>query len=310
MFFRSIAVAAVLALTARKALGASSAFTYDPADSNGPGHWDDIVMEDARNDCGGFENSPLALEDGPCDEYGAYVLEAGNCKVSDVTFTVNDHGVKIDFPKPGEGCTNPSMEMPGTGGRDGIFDALQFHIHTGSEHTIDGVTFGAEMHVVHQKRDCPEDQERCFAVMGTKLNPARNTNNEVFNTYLDGWIRKHNEQEQACGFQGNAIDWEYTSDDDTIIDPYGFQRTSGNRFFHYAGGLTTPPCSEVVWWNLDDQSGDISPAQYTFMAQVLLDYKVNCESATVAHHGSSSRPTQPQFGRSVLKICPPAGVGN
>ena len=31
------------------------------------------------------------------------------------------------------------------------FNALQFHIHSSSEHTIDGETFEAEMHIVHSR---------------------------------------------------------------------------------------------------------------------------------------------------------------
>jgi carbonic anhydrase len=37
------------------------------------------------------------------------------------------------------------IEIPGI---DGIYEALQFHVHASSEHTIDGSYFDAELHIV------------------------------------------------------------------------------------------------------------------------------------------------------------------
>eukprot|EP00568_Trieres_chinensis_P004444 CAMPEP_0183307592 /NCGR_PEP_ID=MMETSP0160_2-20130417/18182_1 /TAXON_ID=2839 ORGANISM="Odontella Sinensis, Strain Grunow 1884" /NCGR_SAMPLE_ID=MMETSP0160_2 /ASSEMBLY_ACC=CAM_ASM_000250 /LENGTH=308 /DNA_ID=CAMNT_0025471205 /DNA_START=40 /DNA_END=966 /DNA_ORIENTATION=+ len=299
MFYHAGVLAVILALSTSRAYGAG--FSYDPSAPDGPGNWEKL----GDNDCGGSENSPLAIEDRDCDEYAAYTFNAGTCTVKDATFTINNHGVKVDYPDDGS-CERPTFEMPGKG-RGGIYTALQFHIHTGSEHTIDRVTFGAEMHIVHQKLDCDEDQQRCYAVVGTKLNPASLSDSKPFQDFLLGWVEIHNDQEAGCD-DGTPIDYRAsrigTSEhENTVLNPYAFNEKS--QFFHYAGGLTTPPCSEIVWWNLDVKTAAISPEQYTALVRIILGYRENCEKKTVAYNGSSSRPTQPQFGRTVWKICPP-----
>jgi hypothetical protein len=84
----------------------------------------------------------------------------------------------------------------------------------------------------------------------------------------------------------------------------------GSTYYHYDGGLTTPPCSEVVWWNLADKPVSITPAQYSQLVQQILYYTDvdTCEHGTNAGKaGSTSRPTQPLNGRSVERICPNKG---
>lgn len=83
-----------------------------------------------------------------------------------------DNGVKITFDDTV--CDPPSFTIPddpdlltiglGLGGPsislgEEVFgpeagkkyNALQFHIHSSSEHTIDGETFDAELHIVHMQ---------------------------------------------------------------------------------------------------------------------------------------------------------------
>jgi hypothetical protein len=78
-------------------------------------------------------------------------------------------------------------------------------------------------------------------------------------------------------------------------------------FYHYDGGLTTPPCSEVVWWNLADKPVSITPSQYSQLLHHILEYTkiATCEHGTSAGTaGSTGRPTQPLNGHYVEKICP------
>ena len=97
-------------------------------------------------------------------------FKPGNCKYSDLKYGVEDNGVKVKYPDSSV-CTAPSITLPNdpnlvTVGLgldpsvelgDAVFgleagktyNALQFHIHSSSEHTIDGETFEAEMHIVH-----------------------------------------------------------------------------------------------------------------------------------------------------------------
>lgn len=76
---------------------------------------------------------------------------------------------------------------------------------------------------------------------------------------------------------------------------------------HCHTGLTTPPCSEIVEWNVADKPLLISVSQYNDLASLTLNYvdTSTCEFATVASPaGSTSRPTQALNGRNVTRICP------
>ena len=37
--------------------------------------------------------------------------------------------------------------------KDTVWDVLQYHIHAGSDHSLDGQNFGADMHIVHKNRN-------------------------------------------------------------------------------------------------------------------------------------------------------------
>ena len=77
--------------------------------------------------------------------------------------------------------------------------------------------------------------------------------------------------------------------------------------YFYSGSLTTPPCSEIVTWNVVDQPISISVREYTAITNLILDY-VNPETCIPASisspSGYTARPTQPLNGRKVLRKCP------
>ena len=85
-------------------------------------------------------------------------------------------------PRVGEDCTLGRMKIPGN---KNYFNALQYHIHTGSEHSVDGKYYKAELHVVHQ-----EENQESFAVFGMFIDsdPSDiNKDHEMFDQYLQGW---------------------------------------------------------------------------------------------------------------------------
>jgi hypothetical protein len=96
-----------------------------------------------------------------------------------------------------------------------------------------------------------------------------------------------------------------------MFSPYNLL-PDGATFYFYDGGLTTPPCSEVVWWNVADKPILITPAQYSQLITLILNYidPSNCQLGTFAGPaGSTSRPVQELHGRTVKRICP-AGFGS
>jgi carbonic anhydrase len=89
------------------------------------------------------------------------------------------------------------MQIPGV---DGLFQALQFHIHTSSEHTIDGKNFGAEMHILH--KDVTEDR---FAVLAFMLEPSAAENNDRFEMLLEECVENPLLEKVRSGGSGQTF---------------------------------------------------------------------------------------------------------
>jgi hypothetical protein len=83
----------------------------------------------------------------------------------------------------------------------------------------------------------------------------------------------------------------------------------GAAYYHCDGGLTTPPCYEVVWWNLADKPVSVSIGKYEQLVDQIINFisTVTCTAGTFAGPAtSSSRLTVALNGRTVDCICPVA----
>lgn len=113
------------------------------------------------------------------------------------------------------------------------FTLRQFHFHAHSEHTIDGKSYPAEVHLVHVAKDGR------VAVIGVMV--ASGVANPVLDVVLQA-ARKG--EAHAAGF----------------ILPANFLPSTG-AYYHYLGSLTTPPLTENVEWYVLKQPITASPEQ-------------------------------------------------
>jgi Eukaryotic-type carbonic anhydrase len=189
---------------------------------------------------------------------------------------------------------------------EGVYEAVQFHTHIGSEHVIGGQRYGAELHIVHK-----EQGGNRFAVVGIMLNGDGAVDNPTFGRLLDKWSAVEKKVAADCaGQQLPTKNRPFVSD--STFNVYDLVPL-GSSFYHYDGSLTTPPCSEVVWWNVADTPLTISPTQYDRLVKMTTAYTdpKTCELTTAASplDGTTNRPiAQDISGRKVKRICPVGGI--
>jgi len=232
-----------------------------------------------------------------------------------MTFKTLNNGAIASFPTS---CLANTMKMPTV---DGTYNALQYHVHILNEHTFDGDSdFAFELHVVHQLESgtgvsgnlyvpgTNEFEKNEFAVFGFAIKVG-SSDNAAFGTLVAGWRQAHNAAFRQCNqetrfLQANLRKLSGTFDIYSLVED--------KTFFHYGGGLTNPPCSEAVWFNIAKNPVYISSAQAEELKDIILEYltdpnpdpDLNCKLATLADpaSGSTSRPVQPLNGRNVLLI--------
>ncbi|KAK1311366.1 Bifunctional monodehydroascorbate reductase and carbonic anhydrase nectarin-3 [Acorus calamus] len=146
----------------------------------------------------------------------------------------------------------------------------QMHWHTPSEHTIDGIRYPVELHLVHMSKDGD------IAVVAILYNLGHP------DPFLDQLKNPFKE-----------LTKEVCSGDEEAHVPVGLVETKSikrntRKYFRYMGSLTTPPCTENVTWSILGKVRELSMDQLVELrAPLELDYKNN------------SRPTQPLNGRHV-----------
>jgi len=171
-----------------------------------------------------------------------------------------------------------------------FFKILQMHAHWGcagaggSEHTVDGHQYEAELHIVHynEKYGDPSkavDQPDGLAVLGMFLKSGK----------------AHEELEKICKHLAK-IDKKDESIklDEDYLDPTKY--LPGNKtYFTYPGSLTTPPLFESVTWIVFKEPVEVSEAQLEAMRKLKISEEAGCEDCMV----DNFRPPCQLKGRTV-----------
>lgn len=159
----------------------------------------------------------------------------------------------------------------------------------GSEHTIDGVRYPMEMHLVHYKTEygnigAAVKKSDGLAVLGVMFEISQ-TDNPAF-TPLVNALKEIKEPSMTI-----EVDAQYPL--------RAFLPRNLQSFFRYDGSLTTPTCNEVVTWTVFDNAVRISEAQMA----VFRDLKFESGENLV----NNFRPPQTLANRKVLMSFSGAG---
>jgi carbonic anhydrase len=214
--------------------------------SEGPEHWGQIDTKFAI--CSSGKNqSPINL---------AGVIESNlspmaiNYQIGGNEILNNGHTIQINY-KPGS-----SINVDGR-----TFELKQFHFHSPSENTIEGQSFPLEAHFVHS------DTTGNLAVIAVMFEEGDK------NTELEKAWRVMPENVEEKSPLPESIDAN-------LILPHD------QDYYRFNGSLTTPPCSEGVWWLVMKSSNIVSKEQI--------------EKFTHTMHHPNNRPIQPINARIIL----------
>lgn len=128
------------------------------------------------------------------------------------------------------------------------YHSLQFHFHSPSEHTFDGKNYDLEMHIVHSNAD-----GSALSVIGVVFDQRAGgiADNDFLATLISC---------KDCNSTTNKTMWTPTAADAEAL----LGRLDKTKLFNYEGSLTTPPCTEIVEWNVINDPQPISTSQLQF----------------------------------------------
>nr|XP_029521240.1 LOW QUALITY PROTEIN: carbonic anhydrase 6-like [Oncorhynchus nerka] len=171
----------------------------------------------------------------------------------------NGHSVEIVLP--------PSMVI--TKGLPGGYTAVQMHLHwggwdleeSGAEHTLDGIRYMAELHVVHYNSDKYKSfQEASDKPDGLAVLAFFYEDGHFENTYYSDFISNLGKVKYA----GQSMNI-------STLDVRSMLPENLNHFFRYQGSLTTPPCYESILWTVFDTPITLSHNQIRKLESTLMD---------------------------------------
>ncbi|KFP85445.1 Carbonic anhydrase 2, partial [Acanthisitta chloris] len=197
----------------------------------------------------------------------------------------NGHSFNVEF----DDSSDKSVLQGGA--LDGVYRLVQFHIHwgscegQGSEHTVDGVKYDAELHIVHWNVKYGKFAEAVkhpdgLAVVGIfmKVGNAKPEIQKVVDALSSI---------QTKVISAVCVDWHQSQ----LCCVVFFRKD----YWTYPGSLTTPPLLECVIWHVLKEPITVSSEQMCKIRGLCF----NAESEPVCPMVDNWRPCQPLKSREV-----------
>jgi carbonic anhydrase len=174
-----------------------------------------------------FEACGVGSEQSPVDLNRPIVADVGPLRIEWNTeaFEIENNGHTIEA----EGHDMGGILLDGK-----AFQLKQFHFHHPSEHALGGERTAMEAHFVHA------NEAGKLAVVGVLMKAG--TRNDDFAAIMAAAPRAEGKNTLAAP-----------------LDPAGLL-PANNRRYRYEGSLTTPPCSEIVDWNVFEEPITVAAA--------------------------------------------------
>ncbi|XP_033628377.1 carbonic anhydrase 2-like [Asterias rubens] len=276
-------VSAVLLFSSLQVDGAS--WSYVIGEENGPDNWDTVFPDY----CSKSKQSPINIVSKSAEHkpIGDFTLVGfGSTAPTDARMKAenNGHTVEVELTSGNYFVSEGGLSAP--------YKAAQFHFHwgnvntVGSEHTVDGKQYPAEVHIV------------CYNTKQASVAEAAGTEDGL--TVLGFLIDIQDEDNPAFAPLFDALSGiQFHGDHEDLATPLIFGDilpSNLSSFYRYSGSLTTPTCNEVVVWNVFTNPILISQAQMDMFRSL---NKNELGDAVNETYADTFRPVQPLNGRTV-----------
>src|SRR5262249_17059940 len=219
----------------------------------GPAKWGDLSPDFAACKTG-KQQTPIDFAKGIAKGKG---LSPVVFSYSQIPIQVTNNGHTIQA-----GNSTPSSITIGSD----KYTLAQWHLHTPSEHTVEGKHFDAELHFVN-KNDKGE-----ITVVGILIKKGKES--KAVKALVDNAPAEASKEPKAG--QGTF--------DMSALTP------AKAAYYTYTGSLTIPPCTEGIRWIVFQKPMEASEAQLAKLQELM--------------HGPTARPIQALEGRSVTAYAP------
>jgi carbonic anhydrase len=253
----------------KEQMAAVAEWGYDDEDTCGPCNWPGVPKN-------GTQQSPIDLK---LSKMKTYTL-ADPIKFVNYNKPLNGEFVNTGYSV--QFVPDSRMDVPEIYGGmlDQSYRFIQYHYHwaqndnEGSEHTLGGLSYPAELHLVHQGVDDPSK----LAVLGVFLTIGKDDSALSAEEAIFGKIC---ESGSKAEYRGQVLE----------------KKLPENlcSFARYQGSLTTPPCSECVTWTVFTDPISVTREQLAALRQIK-----DCRGKV---HRKNYRPVQRLNGRQVLLTC-------
>ena len=127
-----------------------------------------------------------------------------------------------------------------------VYEFLQLHFHTPSEHLIDGITYPMEMHLVHLRPGPSADDPPTYLAISILVRMG--ASNRFLDEFLDAIPKE----------PGQSAEIHDVFLHDMFPPDFDFENV---HYYHYRGSFTTPPYTESVDWLVAKEVLEAGPPQ-------------------------------------------------
>eukprot|EP01025_Chloroclados_australasicus_P064385 TRINITY_DN85_c0_g1_i6.p2 TRINITY_DN85_c0_g1~~TRINITY_DN85_c0_g1_i6.p2 ORF type:complete len:293 (-),score=35.18 TRINITY_DN85_c0_g1_i6:756-1634(-) len=276
----------------------------------------------------GMKQSPIDIMPGTVEQLPeALQINFTYPSITGISVANKGNALQVDFtgysPENEQALMDSLPTLPAAGdGVSAVFGAangptteikiipIQFHFHAVSEHTLDGLYYPMETHIVHlvaegtappawgcdkfwQTQNADDIVlEKCAAVVGTFWK---------YGAASPPWLKTI--LQEAPAVSGESANSTLQSFDLMNLIP------QDSEFFTYEGSLTTPGCNEGLRWHVMAEPLEVAPEDMEALQMWQANTKANPQpNAPIAIFRDDHRPIQALNGRSVwysgpLPVC-------